>query len=273
MSHIGKPDRFHHNTHQCTPHTPVKHSSQILEDLRNNRWSIFYANCKPSWISPSIRLYSHSAAWSLWSSNWGGAGMQNSPENISPGVNFLLLRGAAASMQSLQRHEPRGEIKSQWTLTCWCLDLEKTFSSLTCSGLNAVIIFQEMSLVARSVRWRCIMEGGHGSRKWYSSASTLTELRLNNALMIAQSWIMLLFYLSCNIFSLNLKWSPKDFSLELFTFFLFLFKIFGAFDKLFFVLTAKFESLIVVLWDLSWLVAFKSLISSEGFSLLKDHVS
>ena len=40
------------------------------------------------------------------SDNKGGAWMQNSPENISPGVNFLLLRGAAASMQSLQRHEP-----------------------------------------------------------------------------------------------------------------------------------------------------------------------
>ena len=45
-------------------------------------------------------------------------------------------------------------------------DLENTFSSLICSGLKAVIIFQEMSLAASSVRLRCIMEVGQGSRNW-----------------------------------------------------------------------------------------------------------
>ena len=79
------------------------------------------------------------------------------------------------------------------------------------------------------------------------------------------------FYLSCNIFCLNLKWSSRDFSFPLSLFLLI--RVVFKFEEVSFFLTEPFESLIVVLWDLSWLVAFKSLLSSEGLSLLEFHVS
>ena len=75
------------------------------------------------------------------------------------------------------------------------------------------------------------------------------------------------FYLSCNIFCLNLKWSSRDFSFSLS--FFFLLRVFVRFDDESFFFVEELDSWMVVRWDLSWLVAFKSLISSEGLSLLK----
>ena len=60
-----------------------------------------------------------------------------SPENVSLGVNFLLLYGPTAPMQSFKRHKPREGLHNIGEIHSLDPDLENTFSSLICSGLKA----------------------------------------------------------------------------------------------------------------------------------------
>ena len=197
-----------------------------------------------------------------------------SPENVSLGVNFLLLYGPTVPMQSFKRHKPREKdfIDTKYR-KIHSLPLR---TSRTHSHPWSAQVWRRSSS-SRRCHWPPARWGWGASWRWGRAPGTgnprpppspgpaFIQLVISEFVMPAG------FYLSCNIFCLNLKWSSRDFSFPL-SFFL-LIRVVVKFEEVFFFLTVPFESLIVVLWDLSWLVAFKSLLSSEGLSLLKFHVS